>query len=148
MPDNTDGLLSALGADGWTGRSLSSPDSTRDRERCSGSLSLGLYASELVVTKIPRELSPSLTIAAKVARATASETVWERLRHSLNPVAGVTVKSSPQLLIGSRRVSTEEHLHFLQRDFSVLVGIDCLEESGMGRLDFLKRQSPVAISIH
>ena len=29
-----------------------------------------------------------------------------------------------QLLIGSRRATPEEHLHLLQRDFSVLIGID------------------------
>ena len=33
----------------------------------------------------------------------------------------------------------EEHLHLLQRDFSVVVGIDRLEDFGMGRLEFLKR---------
>jgi hypothetical protein len=44
-----------------------------------------------------------------------------------------------QLSIGSRRATTEEHLHLLQRDFSVLVGIDRLEDFGMGRLEFLKR---------
>ena len=50
--------------------------------------------------------------------------------------------------IGSLRATTEEHLHLLRRDFSVLVGIDRLEDFGMGRLEFLERQSPVAISIH
>ena len=44
--------------------------------------------------------------------------------------------------------TTEEHLKLLQRDFSVPVGINCLENFGMGRLEFVKRQTPVAISIH
>jgi hypothetical protein len=42
-------------------------------------------------------------------------------------------------LIRSRSATTKEHLHLLQRDFSVLVGIDRLENFGMSRLEFLKR---------
>jgi hypothetical protein len=43
-----------------------------------------------------------------------------------------------RLLSRHRRATTEEHLDLRLRGLSVLVGIDHLENFGMGRLDFLK----------
>ncbi len=50
--------------------------------------------------------------------------------------------------LGSWRATPKEHLHLRLCNLPVLVGIDPLENFCMGRLEFLERQSPIAISIH
>ena len=61
---------------------------------------------------------------------------------------GLWLGSWRALWLGSWRATPKEHLHLRLCNLPVLVGIDPLENFCMGRLEFLERQSPIAISIH